>query len=119
MTYFFDTYAIIELMIGNSSYDKYKNFPVKISILNIAEIYSIILRNKSKDEADKWLRNYNFELLEISPKAMAKAVHFRFTCRNNISLTDAVGYIISLENNLRFLTGDKQFENMPNVEFVK
>mgnify|MGYP001609148996 CR=1 FL=1 len=34
MTYFFDTYAIIELMIGNPSYNKYKNLPVKISVLN-------------------------------------------------------------------------------------
>mgnify|MGYP001598800028 CR=1 FL=1 len=119
MSYFFDTYAIIEIMINNPSYEKYRDFPVKISILNIAEIYSIILRNKNKDEADKWLENYNFELLEISPKVITKAVHFRFMNKNNISLTDAVGYILSLENNLIFLTGDKQFKDMPNVEFVK
>src|SRR3989344_7399724 len=117
MSYFFDTYALIELMLSNPSYEKYKNFPVKISILNIAEIYSIILRNKSKDEADKWFENYNFELLEIFPKTMAKAVYFRFMRKNNISLTDAAGYILSLENNLKFLTGDSKFENMPNVEF--
>lgn len=119
MTYFFDTYAIIEIMLNNIAYEKYKSFPVKISVLNIAEIYSIILRNKSKDEADKWLGSYNFELLEISPATMTKAVYFRFTHKNDISLTDAVGYILSIENNLRFLTGDKQFENMSNVEFVK
>lgn len=106
-------------MLSNTSYEKYKNFPVKISILNVAEVYSIILRNKNKSEADKWLENYNFELLEISPKTIARAVHFRFMRKNNISLTDAVGYTISLENNLKFLTGDKQFENMPNVEFIK
>ncbi|MBS3104776.1 PIN domain-containing protein [Candidatus Woesearchaeota archaeon] len=119
MSYFFDTYAIIEIMLNNPSYEKYRNFPVKISILNIAEIYSIILRNKSKDEADKWLENYNFELLEISTKTIAKAVYFRFMRKNNISLTDAAGYLLSLENNLKFLTGDRQFKDMPNVEFVK
>ena len=119
MSYFFDTYAIIEIILSNPSYEKYKTFPVKLCILNIAEVYSIILRNKSKDEADKWLGNYNLELLEIAPKTMAEAVYFRFMRKNNISLTDAVGYILSLENNLKFLTGDKEFQNMPNVEFVR
>lgn len=119
MTYFFDTYAIIELMLDNPSYEKYRNFPVKLSILNIGEVYAIILRDKNKDEADKWLSDYNFELLEISPKIMARAVHFRFMHKNNISLTDAAGYILSLENNLKFLTGDKEFKGMENVEFVK
>lgn len=109
----------MELMVSNLSYEKYKNFPIKISILNIGEVYAIILREKSKDKADEWLKNYNFELLEISSKTMAKAIHFRFVHKKNISLTDAVGYILSLENNLKFLTGDRQFQNMPNVEFVK
>jgi len=119
MAYFFDTYAIIELMFDNPSYEKYRNFPVKLSILNIGEAYAVILRDKGKDRADRWLSCYNFELVEISPKIMARAVHFRFMHKNGISLTDAVGYILSIENNLKFLTGDKEFKEMENVEFVK
>ncbi len=29
------------------------------------------------------------------------------------------GYIYALNNDLRFLTGDKEFEDLPNVAFVQ
>ena len=35
-----------------------------------------------------------------------------------ISYTDAIGYIYVLRNKLVFLTGDKEFENIDNVEFI-
>jgi len=34
-------------------------------------------------------------------------------------LTDCVGYVLAIRNNLKFLTGDEKFENKKNVEFVK
>ena len=37
----------------------------------------------------------------------------------NISYIDAIGYTISLERGIKFLTGDKEFKNLPNVEFIK
>jgi hypothetical protein len=62
----------------------------------------------------------NFKLLEITPEIIIEAVQFRHANKkNDFSLQDAVGYKLSLKNNLKFLTGDRQFENMPNVEFVK
>ena len=120
MTYFFDTYAIVELMENSSGYLRFKDFKIVTSILNIGEIYNILLREKGKETADSWFKNFNCELLEISPEDMVKAVYFRHINKGkNISSTDAVGYILSLNNNIKFLTGDRQFEKMPNVEFVK
>ena len=37
----------------------------------------------------------------------------------NSSIPDAIGYTIAKKYNIRFLTGDKDFEGMENVEFVK
>ena len=37
----------------------------------------------------------------------------------DLSYADAIGYAVSLRLNLKFLTGDKAFQNLPNVEFVK
>lgn len=37
----------------------------------------------------------------------------------NLSYTDCIGYIFAIKNNLKFLTGDKKFNDMPNVEFVQ
>jgi len=118
--YFFDTYAIIELMKNNPNYEQFKDFKIITSVMNVGEIYNIILREKGKSSADDWFNCIDFELLEISPDVMVKSVYFRHTHKNsNISSTDAVGYMLSLKHNLNFLTGDRQFENMENVEFVK
>ena len=107
-------------MKRNTNYERFKDFNIITSVMNIGEIYNIILREKGKKTADEWFESFSFELLEISPEIMIKSVYFRHINKDkNISSTDAVGYILSLKHNFKFLTGDKQFENLPNVEFVK
>ena len=118
--HFFDTYAIIEVTKGNESYEKFKDLIIITSVLNVGEMYQITLRKHGKDEADEWYKNSNYELLEISSDIMIEAIYFRFiNKRTNISLVDAVGYILSHKHNLKLLTGDNQFRDLPNVEFVK
>ena len=120
MTYFFDSYAIMELAESSPPYDKYQGIEITTSVLNIGEIYQIILRKQGKEPADEWFKKINFKMLEITPEIIVDAVLFRHKNRkNDVSLPDAVGYKLSLKHNLKFLTGDRQFEKMPNVEFVK
>ena len=120
MSYFFDTYAIIELMKNNPNYEKFKEFEIITGIMNIGELYNIILRTKGKESADSWFKSCDFELLELTPEIMVKSIYLRFANKSkNISAADAIGYVTSLKHNLKFLTGDKQFEKMMNVEFVK
>ena len=120
MEYFSDSYAIIALAEGSLSYSKFQGIKIATSVLNIGEIYQIILRKHGKDIADNWFKNVNFELLEITPEVIVNSIYFRhINKKKDLSLVDAVGYILSLKHNLKFLTGDKQFENMDNVEFVK
>ena len=120
MAYFFDSYAIIEILNGNLPYLKFKEVKVVTGILNIGEVYHGMLKKNGKEAADNWFNNFHFELVEITPDVMVQSVYFRHINRkNDISLADSVGYKLSLKHNLKFLTGDRQFENMPNVEFVK
>ena len=120
MTYFFDSYAIIALAENEPSYDRFRETEIITSILNIGEIYQIILRKQGKEPADEWFKKINFKMLEITPEIIVDAVLFRHKNRkNDVSLPDAVGYKLSLKHNLKVLTGDRQFENLPNVEFVK
>ncbi len=120
MIFFYDTYAIMSLIEGNENYDEYKNSIITTSILNLAELYNIFLRSHGKQTADYWIKKLNFNFLEIDESSIIKAVEFRFINRkDNLSLPDCVGYILSLKNNLKFLTGDSKFKNMKNVEFVK
>ncbi len=47
-------------------------------------------------------------------------MEFRFINKNkNFSFVDCASYMCAKENNLIFLTGDKEFEDLPNAEFVK
>ncbi|MBI2660858.1 hypothetical protein HYX09_01165, partial [Candidatus Woesearchaeota archaeon] len=49
-----------------------------------------------------------------------EAAKFRLKMKKrNISMTDCIGYVISGKLKVKFLTGDKEFEHLPNVEFVK
>ena len=120
MTYFFDTYAIIELIKLNPNYDRFNGLKIVTSVMNLGELYNIFLKDKGRKAADELFEACNFEFLELSPKIMVESVRFRHENRKaNISLADSVGYILALEHKLKFLTGDRQFENMPSVEFVK
>ena len=51
---------------------------------------------------------------------MIKALKFRVdNKRENLSIFDCIGYIYSLENNLKFVTGDKFFKNKEEVLFIQ
>ncbi len=120
MDFFYDTYAIISLIEGSEDYDKYKINIITTSILNFAELYNIFLRNHGKQTADYWAKKLNFNILEIDKDSIIKAVRLRFDKRKeDLSLTDCIGYILALKNNIKFLTGDQKFKDKKNVEFVK
>ena len=118
--YFFDTYAIIELIRENKNYGFVKDKIIITSSMNLAELYYSILLEKNEETAKRILSLLNLEILEITSDISIEAASFRFkNKRLKLSYIDCVGYILAKENNLLFLTGDKGFENMPNVEFVK
>ena len=120
MSYFYDTYAIMSLIDGDENYNEYKTNIITTGILNLAELYNIFLRTHGKQTASYWVKKLNFNILEIDKDSLFSAVEFRFDNRKEkLSLTDCVGYILSLKNNMKFLTGDEKFENKKNVEFVK
>jgi len=120
MVFFYDTYAIMSLIEGDKNYEQYKNNIITTSILNLAELYNIFLRSHGKQTANYWAKKLNFNFIDIDKDSIIKAVEFRFdNKKENLSLTDCVGYILALKNNLKFLTGDEKFRNKEDVEFVK
>ena len=65
-SYFFDSYAIIELIKGNEKYDFVKNSIIITSPMNLAEVYYALLLAESKNIADKIIYSLNVELLEVT-----------------------------------------------------
>ena len=121
MGYFFDTYAIIELILENKNYEKFRNDKITTTTINLMEVYYSLLRKYNKETADFWMKNLKFNLINMIKLDVAlKSSYFRFNNKKeDLSYVDCLGYILAREMNLIFLTGDEKFKNKENVEFVK
>ena len=115
-----DTYILIEISRGNSKFAEYINSSFVITDLTLAEFYSVLLREEGEKIADYWFKKLERYSLPATKEVLIEAIKFRYNHRKqDISFFDAVGYIFSLKNGYYFVTGDKEFENFPGVEFKK
>lgn len=119
--YFFDTYAFFEVIKGNPGYENYSEGTALITTkMNLMELYYWLLIRKGKDEAEKYYQKFLPFCIEITDDAIKEACGFRAEHKNrDLSYVDCIGYIIAKLKNIKFLTGDKQFEDLENVKFVK
>ncbi|MBI2004130.1 PIN domain-containing protein [Candidatus Pacearchaeota archaeon] len=118
--YFYDTYALIEIIKGNLNFDKFKEATPICIIQNLFELHQALLRDFNKKTADYWINKFDYKLLEILKEDIIKASDFRFKHNKlKLSMTDCLGYILAKKNKLKFLTGDEKFEDFEYVEFVK
>lgn len=120
-TYFFDTYAFYEIIKGNPNYEHYKK---EISIittkLNLMELHYALLRVYNKETADSYYEEFLPLIIEVDDGVIKESNIFKFENKEKrLSYVDCIGYTISKNLGIKFLTGDKQFENLDNVEFVK
>ncbi len=119
-TFFLDTYAIIEMIKGNKNYERYKSAGKITSMLNLLELYYALIKDYNEKIADFYFKIFLNFVVAYNENVVKNAARFRFVNKDKkLSYVDCLGYIMALENNVRFLTGDKGFKNMENVEFVK
>ncbi len=120
-TYFFDTYAFFEIITGNKSYMKFINgINFVTTKLNLMELYYGLLIKYGKEIADLHYDTNTAHCIMIKDEIIKEAMGFRKdNKKKNLSYIDCIGYVIAKKNGIKFLTGDKQFEGLPNVEFVK
>ena len=117
---FFDTYAIWEIRESNPAYAAFSNENFVCTIFNLAEYYTALRRKTDAYTASKIARMLDECLVNVSVKNIIDAVEMRKKFnKSDMSLTDCVGYIKGKELGIKFLTGDKAFEKMDNVEFVR
>ncbi|NMA44313.1 MAG: type II toxin-antitoxin system VapC family toxin [Candidatus Diapherotrites archaeon] len=121
MQYFADSYAIIEFLKENKNYKKYfEQHEIITTKFNLMEVYYSSLIEKNKNYADKVYSIFLPNCVEVPDAIIHEAMLFKLAKRkNNISYIDAIGYTIAKEMRVKFLTGDKEFRNLENVEFVK
>ena len=104
ISYFWDTYAIIELENGNPKYEKYSDEPVILTIFNLAEIYWVFLNQFGESEAEEVYETYKSSIVEIDDETLKKAIKLRKKHYKNkkLSYTDAIGYTYALKYNMKF-----------------
>lgn len=118
--YFFDTYALIEIIKGNVHYRQYQDVTIALTIFNIVELHYALLREFSPVIADNFSEKYAPFIVDIDLETIRKANKFKLQHRDRaLSAADVIGYATAQKLGIKFLTGDEDFKDFPFVEFVK
>ena len=118
LRYFFDTYAIIEIVRENKNYERFKDADIISGLLNYGELYSWTL--KGKGDYRELLTRVRRLILHLDIGDIIEGMKFKYQNRDKkLSFVDCVGYAMAKRRGLRFVTGDDGFRNLPGVEFVK
>ena len=116
--FFFDSYAFFEIVRGNARYELYKDTVAITTLFNLAELNYGLKKEGSIRAADEITTKYAPFLADVTVEDVKKAMTFRLK-HKKLSIPDAIGYIVAQRHSVRFLTGDEDFRELPDVEFVK
>ncbi len=117
--YFFDSYAIIEILKMSESYSKFVDSEYITTKLNVFEVCYRVLK-ESEEKAKFVISLISNKTVDFDDTIILEACKFKLSNKSkNLSMADCIGYTIALKAGIKFLTGDKEFKEMPNVEFVK
>lgn len=121
LTFFFDSYALIAIYEKNKNYERYSKTNVITSFFNVYEVYYILIKNGYNQEEIKDFFEFLKNLcVELKFEWIPIAVEFRRKYKKkDLSYADCLGYIIANNLKIKFLTGDQEFKDLENVEFIK
>ncbi|MFH1056136.1 MAG: PIN domain-containing protein [Candidatus Altiarchaeota archaeon] len=111
--YFFDSYAIIEVLKGSEGYKRYVESRIITTKLNLYEVYYSLLK-LSEEKADTFLRDYGGYSVPFDSEIIRMAAQLK-RLKTDLSMADTIGYVTALKNGIKFLTGDKEFKGLDNV----
>jgi len=120
MKFFLDAYALIEIAKGNKDYFKYYESDIVTLKPNLAELFYILFRENEEQTAKIFFDIFSRIAVGIPLDHIPKAMIFRYNNRKRgFSYIDCFGYIYALESGRVFLTGDRAFKGMKNVEIIR
>lgn len=117
-TIFLDTYAIFEIINGNPNYKHIGEFELVTTVFNLAEFNYNLKKEKDKKLVDDYTEKFFDLVIDVTLSDIQDAMDLK-TMKRKLSIPDAIGYTVAKRLNVKFLTGDSDFEGMENVEFVK
>src|SRR3989344_4725923 len=104
----------------NENYLPYSNSRIVITSFILAELCYLSIMLYGNKKAYEYVDKYSGFVKGINKEIIKDAMNFRYTnIKKKMSIADCIGYILAKKLSIKFLTGDKEFKNLPNVEFVK
>jgi hypothetical protein len=118
--YFFDTYALRELIKGGENYKGFVDAIIITTIFNLMELHYGLLKDHTKEIANHYFNYFRKFVILVDDETIKQANEFRYKYKKlGLSYIDCVGYTFARSRNIKFLTGDNAFKGMEGVEFVK
>lgn len=119
--FFYDSYAVIEYLSNNVKFVPFfEEHTGVLTLLNVLEVYYSVLSAEGQIKADIVLETLQSLMVQPSLETIKKAMVFRLERKKqDLSYADCLGYQLALDRGIKFLTGDRQFSSLPNVEFLK
>ena len=119
-SYFLDTYALMEIIKENKDYGKFRDTINFTGLMNLLELHYIISKNFDFEKADNIINSLKRILVSMTTEDIKEASRFRVkNIKQKFSYIDCLGYCAAKNRKLKFLTGDKEFKYIDDVEFVK
>ena len=122
--YFADTYALIEILRGSPAYQRYALEELTTTMFNLLELAYALIKDFEPSQALNILTQVraHIQVIEPSIEDLVNASKLRLKARQegrNLSLINCLGYVIAKRLGIKFLTGDREFKGLENVEFAK
>lgn len=95
LTFFFDSYALIEIYEKNSNYEKYSKAKAVTTYFQAYEVYHILIRNGyTKEKISDFFEFLQTFCIELKFDWIPKSVEFRRKYKKReLSYSDCIGYI--------------------------
>lgn len=122
-SFFADSYAIIEILKGNERYLPYMTGHLVTTEFNFCEVAFAVCRDYPEKTRQVMARVR--KMVALAPTTdedycEGAAMRRKTTgAGKKLSTIDCVGYAVSRRQKIPFLTGDREFEDIENVEFVR
>jgi uncharacterized protein with PIN domain len=122
-TFFADSFAIIEMLKGNKNYQSYQSERLITTEFNICEVGFAVCREYPANATRvlKTVRKMVVIQETRDEDYCAGAARRKLASGQGkkLSTIDCVGYSVANRLNIPFVTGDREFADMDNVQFVR
>jgi hypothetical protein len=121
--YFYDSWAVMAYLSDNPEYRAcFEENDGVLTKLNLIEVAYRTMELHGEEAATQIVTLFAKYVIDFGPADIVASTKLRLELKRagrNISYADALGYYLALKNKIKFLTGNREFEGLAGVEFIK